>query len=377
MIHLDHLATTPLAPVARTAMLAVMDASVIPLARTRAHAAGRYGEDLLWQANGTIGALVGAPAEAVTLTSGATEANHLAIRGIAAMAPPGRDTIVISALEHPCVHNAAVMAASTHGLSVRIAPVGTDGQIDLAALGALMDERVALVSVQAANHEIGTIQPITAVAAAAKVVGALFHCDASQAPGLVPLALADGIDLVTLSAHKIHGPQGIGALVVQPSPPIALAPLLPDGDPSRLLRAGTPPLMLAAGFAAAASAVSTRDPAQLAARRNQLATGLAGIAPAFTPTTASSPRLPHVLHGKLPGIDTALLAHTVGTQVIIGTGAACAASTREPSPLLKGLGWTAMDRASSLRLSVGADTTAGDIDRALKIIANTLQDCTL
>jgi cysteine desulfurase len=260
---------------------------------------------------------------------------------------------------------------------MRVVPVGTDGLIDLAALTALLDERVALVSVQAANHEIGTIQPITTVAAAARAVGALFHCDASQAPGLVPLALADGPDLVTLSAHKIHGPQGIGALVVRPSPLIALTPLFPNGDPQRAARAGTPPLILAAGFAAAASAINARDLTQLAARRDQLATGLASIAPAFTPTTPNSPRLPHVLHGQLPNIDTALLAQAIGADVIIGTGAACAVGTREPSPLLKGLGWAAMNRACSLRLSVGADTTAGDIDRALMIIANALKNCAL
>src|SRR5436190_15229284 len=286
--YLDWNATAPLRPQALEAMSATLARCGNP---SSVHSWGRAARRLVEHARSAVGALLDAPPEGIIFVSGGTEANHLALLGVR------RSRVLVSAVEHDSVLHAVPDAE-------RI-PVDGDGVVVLDALDRLLagDPRPALVSVMLANNETGVMQPVDEIARIARVYGALFHCDAVQAAGKIALnARAIGADLVTLSAHKLGGPPGIGALVVTGE--LELTPLLRGGGQERGRRAGSENLVGIAGFAAAASAATKQIELYDRVRelRDTLEAGIAAVAPDAVILGAAAPRLPNTTAVAMPGV---------------------------------------------------------------------------
>ncbi len=341
--YLDWNATAPLRP---EAAVAIGDALALCGNPSSVHRAGRQARQLVERSRDAVAALVGAPPSGIVFTSGGTEANHLALLGC------GRACLLVSSVEHSSVLDAAHAAE-------RI-PVGPDGIVDLAALAALLaaDPTPALVSVMLANNETGIIQPIHDIADLAHAHDALVHCDAVQAAGKIPLSLAEtGADFVTLSAHKIGGPAGIGALVLAPGS--ELAPLLRGGGQERNRRAGTENLAGIAGFAAAAAACDLAEYERVRALRDALE---AALAPAADIIGATAPRLPNTSAVAMPGVpaETQIIALDLD-GVMVSAGAACSSGKVGPSHVLAAMGVAPDIANATIRVSLGWSTTEADI----------------
>lgn len=318
------------------------------------------------QARRDVAAVIGASAREVVFTSGATESNNLAIAGAAAVAAPSRRQIVVSAIEHKSVIECAARLG-TGGWQVATAPVGRDGRIDLEALESLTGPHTAIVSVMAANNEIGVIQPIADVARIAHAAGALLHVDAAQAVGKTPVDVAAmGVDLLSLTGHKIHGPKGCGALFVRKR--VALDPIMIGGGHERGLRAGTlnVPGIVGLGVACAlARADEARDCARIGALRDRLLRGLqAGIDGVIVNGSMSS-RLPNNLHVSFAGVDGESLLIAI-SDIAVSTGSACSSASGTPSHVLSAIMGDEPVPSASIRFGLGRFTTQDEIDYAVE-----------
>ncbi|MSO71348.1 MAG: cysteine desulfurase [Alphaproteobacteria bacterium] len=349
--YLDCNATTPVRP-------EVIDAISAALVRagnaSSVHAAGRAARAALENARAQVAQLIGAKPSGVIFTSGGTEANHLALSGAA------RSRILVSSIEHPSVLEAVPDAER----------VAVDGQgvIRLDALDAALagDNRPALVSVMLANNETGVIQPVAAIAEIAHRHGALLHSDIVQAAGRIPVNLgALGADLVTLSAHKLGGPQGVGALILAGEQ--LLQPMLRGGGQERRRRPGTENLPGIIGFGVAAkSAVAMPDAARLEGLRDALELGVQAIAPEAVIHGAGAPRLPNTSMIGLPGAEAAVQVIALDLDgVAVSAGAACSSSRQAPSHVLQAMGLSATIAGEAIRVSLGWTTTEADIGRFL------------
>jgi cysteine desulfurase len=341
--YLDWNATAPLRAEAATAMA---DALALCGNPSSVHRWGRAARRRVEDARDAVAALVGASPDGIVFTGGGTEANHLALLG------SDRARVLVSAVEHSSLLQAAPEAE-------RI-PVGSDGLVDLAALRVLLaaDARPALVSVMLANNETGVVQPVREVAAIAHAHGALFHCDAVQAAGKIPVAVAEiGADLLTLSAHKIGGPAGIGALIVGGG--VDLTPLLRGGGQERNRRAGTENLVGIAGFAAAAEAGAVFEYDNVRKLRDGLE---AALAPDAVVIGAGAPRLPNTSAIAMPGVpaETQIIALDLD-GVMVSAGAACSSGKVGPSHVLAAMGLPAEIADATIRVSLGWSTTEADI----------------
>jgi cysteine desulfurase len=328
------------------------------------HAFGWAAEQAVDAARTQVAALIGALPEEIVFTSGATEANNLAIRGAASAGE--RRHVVTCVSEHPCVLETC-RALRRDGFEVTELPVRPDGLIDPDALRDALRPQTALVSIMAANHEIGVLQPLGEIAALCRERGVLLHSDAAQAAGQIPLDVAAlGVDLMSLCAHKLYGPVGIGALYVRRG--VRLVPLFAGGGQERGLRPGTLPTALCVGFGQAcalAQAELGADAARVRALRDRLCEGLRQGMPEIRLNGAAEPRLPNNLNLCLPGIDAEdLLAEL--PELALATGAACASARQEPSPVLRALGLSDEDIQSSIRIGLGRTTTALEVDFALE-----------
>jgi cysteine desulfurase len=340
--YLDWNATAPLRPEAAVAIAAALALGGNP---SSVHRRGRAARQLVEECRAAVAALAGAPADGIVFTSGGTEANHLAILG------SGRERLLVSAVEHSSVLQAAPQAE-------RI-PVDGDGIVDLTVLRAMLDadKRAAVVSVMLANNETGVIQPVREIADIAHAGGALFHCDAVQAAGKIPLSLVEtGADFLTLSAHKIGGPAGIGALV---SAGADIAPLLRGGGQERNRRAGTENLAGIAGFAAAASACDPAEYARVRALRDRLE---AALAPAAIVIGTAAPRLPNTSAIAMPGVpaETQIIAFDLD-GVMVSAGAACSSGKVGPSHVLAAMRIAPDIADATIRVSLGWSTTEAEI----------------
>jgi cysteine desulfurase len=362
-VYLDHHATTPLDPRVLDAMLPYLKEQ-FGNPHSAQHAYGWSAEEAVERARTEVAGLIGALPDEIVFTSGATEANNLAIRGVAATAGARRHVVTCRA-EHPCVLETC-RALRSDGFEVTELAVAPDGLIDLDRLGTALRSDTALVSIMTANHEIGVLQPIAEIASLCHGRGIVLHTDAAQAAGRVPLDVAaQGIDLMSLSAHKLYGPKGIGALYVRRG--VRLAPVLAGGGQERGLRPGTLPTPLCVGFGQAcvlarqeldAEATRVRD------LRDRLYGGLRAALPDVRLNGAAQPRLPNNLSLSLSGIDVEdLLAEL--PELALATGAACASATQEPSPVLRALGLSDEAIAGSIRIGLGRTTTAEQIEFAL------------
>jgi cysteine desulfurase len=363
-VYLDHAASGPLCPAAATAMRPwLTDRFGNP---SGVHQVARAARAVVDEARDGVAAALGIAPGGIVFTSGGTEADNLAVLGSLA-ARPG--PAVISAVEHPAVTEAA--AAS--GQEVRVAPVGGDGVIDLDALRGLLDRQVTLVSIQLANHETGVIQPLGAVARLVRRLApqAVLHTDAVQAAEWMDVGqVARGADLITLSGHKLGGPQGIGVLAQRGRP--ALDPILHGGGQERELRSGTHNVAGIVGLGAAVTAASSDRKAasdRVGALRDELAARLRAAIPDALETSAGVARTPGHLHLRLPGVESeTLLILLDESGVCASAGAACASGAMEPSPVLLAMGIPKDEALSGLRLTLGPTTTAAEVDVAATIV---------
>jgi cysteine desulfurase len=348
--YLDWNATAPVRPEAAAAIAAALSATGNP---SSVHRAGRDSRRIINEARAAVAALVNARADEIVFTSGGTEANVLALEGF-----PGR-RILVSAIEHDSVRAAVAAAAPI--------PVGADGRADLAALAAMLaaDPRPALVSVMFANNETGVIQEVAQIARIAHEAGALYHCDAIQAAGKIAVDFAAlGVDLMTLSAHKLGGPMGSGALVVRNS--LAIEPLLRGGGQERRLRGGTENLPGIAGFGAAARAARNGLAAYagVAMLRDAAQQRLCTLAPDAVVFGGDAPRLPNTLCIAMPSVasSTQVIALDLA-GVMVSAGAACSSGKVTRSHVLDAMGVAPELAECAIRISLGWSTTADDIDQ--------------
>lgn len=373
MIYLDHAATSPLRPAAAAALQAAYDG---PLGNpSGAHAAARRAKALLEEARERVAGRCGVGPEAVTFTSGGTEADNLAVKGAlhAARGPAGHDpTVLVSAVEHKAVLAPADRLAA-EGVRVVRVPVTADGVIDLDRLADLLDERVVLVSVMQVNNETGVIQPLHEVAAIVRerAPRAVLHTDAVQgAVWCDPAEACRLADLVSLSAHKLGGPVGVGALVS--ARPVALRPEIEGGGQERGLRAGTPASAAVLAFAVAldeALVGRAGDLTRLGALRDRLEAGLVGAYPGAWVNGAGAPRVAGITNVGLPGVEADLLVAMLdGAGLAAATGSACRSGAAEASHVLAAMGHATAAARSCLRLSLGWTTSDTEIDVALELI---------
>ena len=348
--YLDWNATAPLRPEAIAAMTDALNRCGNP---SSVHRSGRDARRALEAARVQVAALVGAPAASLVFTSGGTEANQLALRGV-------RDrTVLISAIEHDSVRQAVAHAG--------VIPVTASGLVDLAALARLLQETagLALVSIMLANNETGVIQPIAEAARLAHAHGALLHCDAVQAAGKVPLDMtALGVDLLSLSAHKLGGPPGVGALVVGPD--VLLAALQTGGGQERGRRAGTENLPGIVGFGAAAEIAAARlgEWNAVAGLRDRAEARLKAVAPEAVVSGADAPRLANTLAIAMPGVAAATQVMALDLAgVMVSAGAACSSGKVKRSHVLDAMGVPPAEAECAIRVSLGWSTTDADIDQ--------------
>jgi cysteine desulfurase len=355
-VYIDYHSTTPCDKAVVDAMVPYFaDSFGNPGAKSHAH--GRAAARVLEGAVEKIAHIIGAVPEGVTLTSGATESNNLALMGLAAKAADRRE-IVITDIEHNCVSNTAAYLA-TKGFTVKSVPVTKDGFVQPEELKKHISAKTLVVSVITASHEIGTIQPLKELSAIAHDAGAYFHSDATQAIGKIPVNVSDmGIDLLSFSAHKLYGPLGIGALYVRQKPPVAIDRVF-FGGAQQSLRPGTVPLPLAMGFGEACRVAEegliTHIPrmAKMAALLlEKLQAGIPGLI-----VNGGEPRLPGLLNIRLPGVNAQDIMMELADDVCMSSGAACASANRKPSAVLKAMGISDAHIDCSLRLTVGRQST--------------------
>lgn len=366
-IYLDNNATTPLDPQVLETMTAVLrDAWGNP---SSLHAFGQQARAALDDARGHVAALAGAAPSDVVFTGSGTEADNLALRGVLAAAREPRRKLLYSAIEHHAVIHTA-RALAEEGVPVEPLRVGTDGVLDLDDLRAKLDQRTALVCVMLANNETGVVQPIEEVVRLARDAGALVHCDAVQAAGKLPLDFSRlGVDLMALSAHKLYGPKGVGALVVRRG--TTLKALLRGGSQERNRRAGTENVAGIAGFGRAAQIARARladDGTRLGSLRDDLEARL--LALPDTQRNGDGPRVANTTNVSFGGIDAESLLMALDLLgIAVSTGAACAAGAIEPSHVLRGMGLPLARVQASVRFSLGRDTTGDDIARTAEAVA--------
>jgi cysteine desulfurase len=370
-IYLDHNATTPIDPRAARAMARCRRAAFGNPASQHGFAARarRALEEARKSVARIVGARGGPRGGRVVFTSGGTEANNLAILGLAAADKPRR--IVISAVEHPSVAGPAEELAR-RGWQLDRIRVLPEGSIDLAHLSALLAEPPALVSIMLGNNETGVLQPVRQAAQMCRAAGTLIHCDAVQAVGKIAVDFSElGVDALTLSAHKFHGPRGVGALIVRHG--VEPSPLLFGGFQQDGLRPGSEPVELAVGLAAALEAWERHARARLrrmSRLRDRLEALLLAECPGAVIVGVSAPRLPHTTSVAFPGLDRqALLMALDQAGVACSTGSACASGSSEPSPVLLAMGCPSEVVQGALRLSLGASTKAREVDEAARRIA--------
>lgn len=364
-VYLDHNATTVPALQAVQALLhALQQAWANP---SSTHGPGQEAKRVLAAARAQVAAFVGCSPAELVFGSGATEANHHAVLGtLAARRAEGRTRWLLSAVEHPGLMALAARLAA-EGVPVQRIGVDRAGRLDLAQLRAALGPDVALVSLMGANNETGVLQPTAEAAALAQAAGAWLHVDATQLAGKVPLAFgASGWQLMTLSAHKLHGPKGCGALVVRRGLP--LAPLF-GGRQERQRRGGTENLPAIAGFGAAcerAARTLSSDVERMARLRDRLETGLALALPGVHAVGATAARLPNTSCLRFGDLPAEQVLHKMEAEgVIASSGAACSAGGTEPSHVLLAMGETPAQAKGGVRFSLGRDTTEADIEQAL------------
>ena len=375
-IYLDNQSSTRLDPRVLEAMLPYFTEQY-GNPHSASHAYGGIAAEAIERARGEIAALIHADPRELVFTSGATEANNLAIKGAAHFArlyPQSgqpRDHIVTLTTEHKCVLESC-LRLEREGFRVTYLPVEPNGLVLLDRLAAALSERTLLVSIMAAHNEVGVIQPLAEVGALCRSRGALLHSDAAQAVGKIMLDVeAMQIDLLSISGHKVYGPKGVGVLYVRRRPRVRLLPLIDGGGQERGLRSGTLPTPLCVGIgraAAIAAAEMTDEAGRIRRLRDRLQAGLARRIPGLRLNGDAERRLPGSLNFCFPGIAAIKLIEAC-PSIAISTGSACTSASVEPSYVLRALGLSDADANSGIRIGLGRFTTPAEVDFAIDALA--------
>jgi len=378
LAYLDHHATTPCDPAVVAAMAPWWSEHCANPAN-RLYRPALEAAAAVERARGQLARVLGSSAETVIFTSGATEANNLALKGVcesALAAGNPRRRLVSLVSEHRAVLD-PLAYLGRHGFPVSLVPIQPDGLVDLAQLEAALGDDVLLLSVMAANNEIGVLQPLAAIAARCRQRGVLLHVDAAQAAGHIPLAIDElGIDLLSLSGHKFYGPKGVGALLVRPG--LKLAAQLHGGGQQDGRRAGTLPVPLVVGLGEAllrAEADREERAGQLGTLRDQLWAGLealGGIELNGAELNGGAPRLAHNLNVTVQGVDGTRLHRLLRQRLAVSSGSAC--SQGSPSHVLAALGRSRQQAAASIRFGLGRGSSDAEITLAIEAVAAAVRE---
>jgi len=372
-IYLDYAATTPVDPEVAAAMAACLTAEGAFANPASVHGPGRAARALVEQARAEVGAAVGVPADWVVFTSGATESNNLALKGFMRAHRKRGKHLITCKTEHKSVLDTA-KALERDGCEVTYLVPGRDGRIEAAAVAAALRDDTVLVALMLVNNELGVVQPIAEIAAAAHARGALLHVDAVQGLGKLPLDLGKlGADSMSLSAHKCYGPKGIGALVVRRAAGVVLEAQMHGGGHERGMRSGTLATHQIVGFGAAAKLAAARVGAEherLGKLRARLERRVAAV-PGLHINCPADRSVPNIVSISVEGVHgESLLADL--DRFALSTGSACSAASPEPSYVLRALGLDDLTAAATLRVSMGRGTTERDVDRLAAALAATV-----
>ena len=378
-IYLDHHATTPVDPAVVRAMLPYFGERY-GNPSSRAHAFGQEAYAAVERAREQLAALIGAQADEIVFTSGATESDNLAVRGLARSASVSGRHLVISAIEHPAVLEPA-RSLERAGFEVTRVGVGPEGLVSVADVAAALRPDTVLVSVMAANNEVGTLQPVAEIGALCRERGIPFHSDAVQALGRVPVDVAAwSVDLLSLSAHKVYGPKGVGALYLRRGrrPRLKLEPQAEGGGQERGLRSGTlnVPGIVGFGEAARLAALALRsgEPERLRTLRDRLLAGLLTRIPGLQVNGALEPRLPGNTHVSIAGVEAETLILALGGGVALSSGAACAEASGKGSHVLRAMGLPDEQVFTSLRFGLGRYNTEAEVDLVVVKLAQAVTE---
>ena len=377
-IYADYQATTPVDPRVLTRMAPFWVKS-FGNPHSSDHVVGWQADSAVREAAESIASMIGSDDDEIVFTSGATEANNLALLGLARGNPNSRRHILVSAIEHKCVLGAARVLSSNEGFTVETISVDSEGFLNLDELEAQLDDSVLLVSVMAVNNEVGTIQDIPSIFNLVKSYGALLHCDAAQAPCAMDMEnLAVHADLISLSGHKMYGPQGIGALYIRRDLHDRIEPLMYGGGQQAGLRSGTVPLPLCAGMATASEYIvveGSDERKQIARQRDMFIDLLKETG--FTidvngPT--SDHRHPGNANIRFDGLDARDIIASLQPKLAASTGAACSSGIPEPSHVLRAIGLTAEQSEASIRFSFGRFTTDDEVRKAAVLVGTAISN---
>jgi cysteine desulfurase len=368
-IYFDHNATTPVHPVVADMMAAALREEFGN--PSSVHHFGQRAKAVIDQARSAVAALIGADPSEVVFTSGGTESDNFAIRGTAeALERTGRRHLIASAIEHEAVLN-TVKALARRGSQTTLLPVDDTGIVSPDDLRDALRDDTALVSVMHANNEIGTIQPIAELAPVAHERGALFHTDAVQSAGKIPIDVkALGVDLLSISAHKFYGPKGVGAIWIRRG--LRILPVMTGGKHERNRRAGTENVAGIVGMGAAAEVARAKmadERARVAALRDRLEEGILRAVSGAMVNGARTPRVPNTTNISFDRIEAESLLIALDLDgIAVSTGSACSSGTLEPSHVLKAMGFPPHRTQNSIRFSLGAANTEADVDRVIAVL---------
>lgn len=377
-VYADYQATTPVDPRVLEKMAPYWN-EVFGNPHSSDHAIGWRSAEVVREAASSVGALIGADPDEIVFTSGATEANNLALLGLARRAPPKRRRILVSAIEHKCVLAAARYLEEREGFTVETIPVDGEGFISLEALADLVDGTVLAASLIAVNNEIGTIQDLPRIATLLRQHDVLFHCDAAQAPCAMDVGdLAFHADLISLSGHKMYGPQGIGALYVRRDMRERVEPITYGGGQQGGLRSGTVPVPLCVGMAASAEIVGSAEGVgereRIGRQRDSFIEVVKGSRHSVTVNgVIGKLRHPGNANLRFDGLAAQDILGALQPRVAASTGAACTSGIPEPSHVLHALGLSAEQADSSIRFSFGRFTTDDELKEAASLVSTALQ----
>ena len=368
-VYLDNQATTPLDPAVRDAMWPYLTEH-FGNPHSSDHRFGWDASAAIRAARGQVADFINAGDDEIVFTSGATESCNLALRGIAGHAHDSRrNRIVTLATEHPAVLE-TVRDIVASGYELAVLPVDQNGLVDLTTLEGALDDRTLIVSVMAVNNEIGVVQPLADIAVRCRAVGAHLHTDATQAAGRLPIDVdAWGVDLLSISGHKVYGPKGVGALYVRSG--VHIKPMISGGGQERGLRGGTLPTALIVGLGTACELAAEnqhRDGCRMAALSRRLYDHLLEAHPQLRLFGHPMRRVPGNLNIGLPGVPADELIRNTAARIAISTGSACSSASSEPSHVLLALGLEPETAATSVRISLGRFTTEADIDQAIETL---------
>lgn len=375
-VYLDYQATTPVDHRVVEAMTPYFTRA-FGNPHSTSHTYGWEARDAVEIARQKVADMINADPREVVFTSGATESNNMAIKGVGRFFNGRKNHMIALKTEHKCVLE-SLKYMQRHGIDVTWLDVGADGLVDPNAIASALRPDTALVSVMIANNEIGTIQPIAEIGALCRENGTYLHTDAAQAAGKMIIDVkAMNIDLMSISAHKMYGPMGVGALYIRRKPRVRLEPLMDGGGQERTMRSGTLPAPLVVGFGKAAEVVSEElnvEITRMSELRDRLLEGLQHRVPDTFVNGSLAHRLAGSINIGFRGIDSESLMDALKDKVALSSGSACTSTSVEPSYVLKAIGLSDEDAHSSVRMCVGRMTSADEVETAITSVANAVEE---